>query len=256
MTQKPGRHTPFFELVDAQSMAGCPVCRLMYKATDRYLDGLIYEAVLDHDVRAKTKRSRGFCAAHTDMLSRRPGRALGVALIYRDIIRTIADNAEKAHYVEANVSPLQKLWNRRRSNAEIAETLAGDQPCPACTIGADAERMYIELLLAYLDDDQLYRAYAAGEGLCLMHFLRALEGVTGEDVLQRLVQPQVARYRLMLRDLDEFIRKRDHRFREEKYGEEGDVWLRAMNAIVGGAGMGLSAKAGGRRADDVIDERR
>jgi hypothetical protein len=55
----------------------------------------------------------------------------------------------------------------------------------------------------------------------------------------------------MLADLDEFIRKRDHRFRREKYGEEGDVWLRAMNAIVGGAGMGLSAESGGRRSDDL-----
>ena len=35
-----------------------------------------------------------------------------------------------------------------------------------------------------------------------------------QAALERLLQPQVERYRLMLDDLDEFIRKRDHRFRE------------------------------------------
>ena len=36
-------------------------------------------------------------------------------------------------------------------------------------------------------------------------------------------------------------------------GRGGDVWLRAMNAIVGGAGQGLSARAGGRHS--ALDER-
>ena len=53
-------------------------------------------------------------------------------------------------------------------------------------------------------------------------------------------------YIIALANLDEFIRKRDYRFRGESYGEEGDVWLRAMNAVVGGAGLGLSARSGGR----------
>jgi len=57
LPRKPGKHTPFFELVDAQSQAGCPICRQVYKATDRYLDSLLYEAVLDPDVRAKLKDS-------------------------------------------------------------------------------------------------------------------------------------------------------------------------------------------------------
>ena len=32
------------------------------------------------------------------MLSRRPGRALGVALLYRDLMRTITEPLERAEY--------------------------------------------------------------------------------------------------------------------------------------------------------------
>ena len=80
-----------------------------------------------------------------------------------------------------------------------------------------------------------------------------LELASTPGEVHSLVDPQVARYRTMLHELDEFIRKRDHRFRLEPMGDEGDVWLRAMNAIVGGAGQGLSARSGGRHSD--LDER-
>ncbi len=263
LPEKPGKHTPYFELVEAQAMSGCPVCRLVYKATDRYLDGLIYEAVLDPDVRAKTKRSRGFCAEHAEMLRRRPGRALGVALIYRDIIRTLADIASSAHFEPTPQQQPRGFVARIRQGARsrwfgnlVIPRLAAQQPCPACAIGEEAEKQYIGLLLAHLDDEKLYRAYSEGEGLCLEHLLAAIAQAPDEAVYRRLADPQIARYRAMVADLDEFIRKRDHRFRQEKYGEEGDVWLRAMNAVTGGAGMGLSARSGGRLADDIVDKRR
>lgn len=245
MSPKLGKHTPYFELVEAQAQAGCPICRLAYKATDRYIDSLLYEAVLDPDVRAKLKSAQGFCAEHVEMLRNHPGRALGIALIYRDIIRALAESAQ------AQAAPSPPWWRRLlrplRGKWVPPKPLAAGRGCPACEVAARAEGDYIGLLLAHLEDERLSAAYAAGEGLCLAHFQQAVAATEDETTLRRLVAPQVARYRRMLADLDEFIRKRDHRFREEKYGEEGDVWLRAMNAIVGGAGQGLSARAGGRR---------
>ena len=258
MSGSPGKHTPYYELVDAQSQAGCPICRLVYKAADRYLDSLLYEAVLDPDVRAKLKESRGFCLDHTEMLRRKPGRALGVALIYRDIIRAVSEIVGKGR-CKGGSSPmsrlLDKILGKTRGRQRPGAVLAGERVCPACAIARKAERNNIELLLAHLQDEQLHDAYAKGEGLCLPHFVRALETVEDEESFGLLVGPQVARYRLMIRDLDEFIRKRDHRFRHEKYGEERDVWLRALNAVVGGAGMGLSAESGGRGSPELMDER-
>lgn len=254
MPRKPGKHTPFFELVDAQSKGGCPICRLVYKATYRYLDSILYEAVLDPDVRAKLKRSRGFCGTHVEMLRHMPGRSLGIALIYRDTIRTLAEVADGERFRGGSgPSLLGRVMGREAERQPIVKKLDSDEPCPACAAGVQAEKAAIEILLAHLDDERLYGAYAQGEGLCLAHFIQALEDVEDEETFERLVNPQVVRYRRMLADLDEFIRKRDHRFRLEEQGEEGDVWLRAMNAIVGGAGMGLSAKWGGRQVSDLHD---
>ena len=253
MPKKMGKHTPYFELVEAQAMAGCPICRLVAKATDRYLDGLLWEAVLDPHVRAKLKGSQGFCAEHVAMLRRKPGRALGIALIYRDIVRDLIRSLEKAQF-DSGGSPLKRLVGKSARNQGLIDDLSATVDCPACAIGQQSADNNLDLLLAYLDDERMYKAYASGEGLCLPHLIRAIERTDSAESLRRLVEPQAARYRRMLADLDEFIRKRDHRFRHEKYGEEGDVWLRTLNSIVGGAGLGLSAKSGGRRTAEFGGE--
>ncbi|MEA3408606.1 MAG: DUF6062 family protein [Chloroflexota bacterium] len=250
MTRKPGKHTPYFELLEAQDKAGCPICRLVYQVVDHYLDSVLYEAVLDPDVRAELKAARGFCEEHVRMLYSKPGRALGIALIYRDIIRETADVAEEVRHGGA-ASLLGKVLGKDWASSPSLRRLETSESCPACVVAQRAEDDYLGLLVAYLDDEEFHEAYAQGEGLCLPHFLQALGRAKDDASVERLVRPQVARYRAMLSDLDEFIRKRDHRFRHEKYGGEGDVWLRAMNAIVGGAGMGLSAASGGRRSDDL-----
>ena len=255
MARALGKHTPYFELVEAQIQGGCPICRLVYKATDRYLDSILYEAVLDPDVRDKLKGAWGFCAEHVEALHHKPGRALGIALIYRDIIRAIAQIADGGHIAPSR-GFLDRLRGRTSSRSALAADLATDRLCPACEVGQEATDNYLDLVIAHLGDEDLYSAYSQGEGLCLPHLIGAIERVRDEDALQRLVRPQVSRYLAMLSDLDEFIRKRDHRFKGEKYGPEGDVWLRAMNAVVGGAGLGLSAKTGGRRSSDIGNQGR
>lgn len=248
MAKKLGKHTPYFELLETQSKAGCPLCRLVYRATDRYLDSLLYEAVLDPDVRAKLQESQGFCREHVAMLSRQPGRALGIALIYRDIVR---DLAASLHQTQSQERGWFHRLRQRRPWKPREATVPATRRCPACDIAQRHEDSYIQLLLAHLDDEKLSEAYAQGEGLCLHHLTLAIDRAVDQETVQRLVQPQIDRYTVMLHHLDEFIRKRDHRFRHEPMGEEGDVWLRAMNAIAGGAGLGLSPQSGGRQTEDI-----
>lgn len=242
-----GKHTPYYELLDALGQVGCPICRLAERSAERYLDGLLYEAVLDPSVRERLRRSRGFCREHTTMLRRVPGRALGIALIYRDIIRDVMTTATAARQQKAP-SLLDRLLHRRPH--EAATDLATKRPCPACLNSAEAEGRHIDTLITYLSDDTLYTAYTQKEGLCLAHLLGAMERAADDAVaVQRLLGPQIERYSRLLHELDEFIRKRDHRFRHEPYGDEGDAWLRAMSAIAGGESMSARQRASANDSD-------
>lgn len=237
MANKPGKHTPYFELVDAQRLSGCSVCRLVHHTTDRYLDSLLYESVLDPGLREKLKRSHGFCSEHVEMLRNHPGRSLGIALIYETLLRRVTDVMEEGKLEGGSLR--ERIRGTGSPGRGLARRLTPDLPCPACLIKEQATQDNLELLIAFMEDDKLYEAYAEGEGLCLLHLAWAVSLVSEEATLQRLLQPQIARYRLLLEDLAEYIRKADHRFKHETLGPEGDVWLRVMNAITGGAGLGL-----------------
>lgn len=254
MTDRSGKHTPFFELVDAQRLAGCPICRLAYRTTDRYLDMLLYEAVLDPDVREKLKSSYGFCREHVAMLHGRPGRSLGIALIYESVLRRLTGILAEGSLERGSFA--DRLRGRAATGVPLANRLKPEEPCPACTVQKKAERDYAALLVASIDDERLASAYASSDGLCLPHLAMALEHVTDEVTLKRILEPQVERYRTMLADLSEYIRKCDHRFRGEPFGPEGDVWLRVMNTMAGGAGMGTSAQHGGRQSEDLAGDTR
>ncbi len=73
----------------------------------------------------------------------------------------------------------------------------------------------------------------AADGLCLSHFRLALGQKTRALTANTLVAAQQSVWKRLHGELDEFIRKNDHRFREETFGAEKDSWRRALEAISG-----------------------
>jgi hypothetical protein len=240
--QSTGDHTTMMglhDVSDALSQPGCPVCRLKTESTDRYLDSLLWEGVNDPARRAGIRQAHGFCQLHAWRLAR-PGSALGVAVITQDVLRSIAASLEN--------NPYQPLpwWSLRR----MQETLARQQPaaataglvahlipqaqCPACIWAEKMERTYLDVLLENLvGQDGLLARYETSDGLCLPHFRLALTLTRDKDAFETLVSAQQAIWQRLIDDLGEFIRKSDHRFRDESWGREADAWLRALTALVG-----------------------
>ncbi len=96
------------------------------------------------------------------------------------------------------------------------------------------EGIYLRTLLSnLLGEDDLLAAYEASDGLCLPHFHQALTLVRSRNIFEALVSAQHAIWERLVTHLSEFVRKSDHRFRGEPWGEESDAWLRAIAALAG-----------------------
>lgn len=230
------KHTAFFEVRDALAKRGCPICCLAARSTRRYLDNLLYENVNDPGLRAAVRGARGFCNAHAWQLQALGG-ALGLAIIHRDVLATAMAVLEQSRYrVPALFSPqrVQNVLNDTRPAAATAETvaqLAPQQPCRACEQQRQMEDVYLSTLLEHLAEADLCDALHAAGGLCTPHLRRALQLVRDETTYQALCETQLAAWRSLKVELDEFIRKNDYRFASEPMGEEGDSWIRAMAAL-------------------------
>jgi len=227
------------DLRDALGQPGCPICRLKADAGDHFVESLLWESVTDPATRAKLRRSQGFCQDHMWRMMRR-GSSLGAAIITRDLLeRAIKELVEGAFHPPRMVSlrrAVESLDRQRPTTATsvLVQHLEPQAGCPACEWSAKMEGLYLgDLLKHLLGEEGLLQSYRASEGLCLPHFRQALTLVRSEPEFDALVGVQRAVWEGLVGDLSEFIRKSDHRFRHEAWGEERDAWIRAIGALAG-----------------------
>jgi len=232
----------YFELLEACAQPGCPMCRLEARVIRDYLDAILYENVNDPGTQAELRRSWGYCPDHARQLPEvSGGPALGVAILYRQIIGDALREMEQARYVPASrwsLKPVQEALDRRQAAAATGAVVRRLQPearCPACVHRDKMIDLALETLLEALgrDDEPMIQALGASAGLCLPHLRRALKLMRDEAAfaaLRSIVQGKLARLK---HELDEFIRKNDYRFQPEGFGAEGDSWLRALAWLAG-----------------------
>ena len=221
------KDTLYFDLLDACAETGCPVCRLSLKSVQRYLDNVMYEYVSDPGMRADLRAARGYCNDHGWWLTRIHGHSLGIAITYHDVVNALLDAMESIPAGRSARQRAQELLKRLRPAAE----------CPACAHRRTMEDLALGALLRHVEDEGLTAALVRSDGLCLPHFLRALELVRDNNALARLVDLQRRTMGELHADLAEFMRKSDHRFRDEGFGKEGDSWLRAVGIVCGREGV-------------------
>lgn len=215
------------ELREAMAERGCPLCRLEARAEKLYLDSLTYERVLDLNTRDALKASRGLCASHTRGWRKVQGSALGMAIVYRISVLDLLRDTESVEQ-----SP-RSFLHREAGPAQLAETLAPSGQCPACALTEDTSNRFGDLLLKELRFDDVQTLLRDCGGLCLPHLRQTLARPRARKAFKTLIAVQREAWSGLMAELDEFIRKHDHRFRHEKMGSEYDSWLRALDVIVG-----------------------
>ena len=216
------------ELREAMGDWGCPLCRLSAKAEKAYIRSLNYERVLDLKTRDCLKLSRGLCERHSRDWQELQGSALGIAIVYRvtvlDLLRDTDESKIKA----------QGLFRRQSNSDEIAQELEAHGPCLACEIGEGSVSRFTGLLLQDLDDPGLQKLLVQSGGLCLPHLRAALTHKIDANKTENLISLHRQAWQKMMGELEEFIRKNDYRFQDEKMtAEEGTSWSRVLDMILG-----------------------
>lgn len=214
-------HTIYHNLLEAMEQPACSICRLSRRATDAYLDHLLYADVTSIERRAEIRAAQGFCAEHAQGLLQ-IGRALGIAIIYKDVL----DNLLRAL---PSAPQRSGLFGR-----PAGDPLPAPTPCPACLYFATMERVYVEGFVKHLENAELRQRLGESDGLCLTHFRLAAGQKMDAGRRRFLLDQQVEKWTKLSAELGEYIRKNDYRFREEGFGDERDAWQRVLASVSGG----------------------
>ncbi len=225
------KHTPYYTVLESFEEKGCPICHLLEKSLERYLEGLLYDSVNDPKTREVVRKSKGFCNLHAWRL-KKIGDGLGTAIIYKDILDKLFSQMKTVLPEE-----LSHSLERAARGGILGSLKKTTDSCPACLAFRRNEKMYLEVLSENIDDEQFSLAYKSSDGLCLSHSLGAVKMIKSKEQKAFLIQVQSEKIETLLGELNEFIRKHDYRSREG-YGAEADSWVRAIEMMVGKKGMG------------------
>jgi len=175
----------------------------------------------------------GFCVTHMRTLAAAaPPEVVGV------ISGEVADAAIArlrqflSAFAAASVGPVGRLLRRRHLKA-VRDALARRGRCLACQRVVETEKSMAAELVRALEAEAVARRYQDGPGLCMRHFVAAVLACEAEMPLRILLRAQRERLLPLLRDLREYLRKFDYRYRDEPKGPEQDAWLRALERFSG-----------------------
>ncbi len=232
------KYLGYFEVKEALSNGGCPVCQLEAQTADTAIDTLLWESVNDVPTRHRLNAARGYCRPHAEKMVRN-GAALGVSILMGGVLRTVSEILSNATFHGSpGLAMRQKLpgFNHRGSpaTAALVKTLSPQTECPVCALQYAAGARYLQTLIEFfIGEDALVNDYRRSDGLCLPHFQQALGFITDEATFNALIDAQLHIWQQLIQQLDEFVRKNDYRFQSEKTGQEGDAWQRALVAVSG-----------------------
>jgi hypothetical protein len=220
------KHTTYFNLLDALG-DGCPICRLVKEANQKFMNAFLYESVNDPFLRARIRESIGFCNRHAWQL-RKMGDPFGQSIIYQDLLRSVLGRLDEV----GALSMALKTLARRGS---MPKTRGGD--CLMCVHEKETGERYASAFARYFTDPDLNRHYRDSFGLCLQHLAIVIRECGDEPITKEIIEVESAKVAHLVGELDEFMRKQDYRFSDEQPGKEQDAWIRAIEKIVGKEGV-------------------
>jgi hypothetical protein len=221
----------YHDLMADLKKPGCPVCHGAQRAAWKYLDGLLWEFVNDHGVRAGLREARGFCREHSRMalvVASEQAAAGGIAILYEDLLATAQDTAAQA----ARSSWRAGSRSRRRGARDALAPMAA---CPACESADRVAHNYLRILAGHgRESPPAVALHHTGRGLCFPHLATGLAQARSEQQAERLLEIFGQGTDELRRELREFIRKQDYRFQHEGLTTgEASAWKRAVYRMVG-----------------------
>jgi hypothetical protein len=203
-----------FDFVDACASPECPICQLVQRAERRTVAVYCIEGSADQQRRAQVRAARGLCAHHGELL-RDAKDAMAAAVTALDVMTNLLRD------MPALALPPTLIRRHHRP-----------RPCPVCAEMRQYDHAVCAGVVAWHDDPDLLAALAQSQGICAPH-LRYMAAHW------RMTTPwwdaQRTAWMRIHTELEEFVRKRDDRFRHEPHTSDADAWKRAWMQISGTA---------------------
>jgi len=222
----------YYDLLDAFTLSGCPVCRLLTADAERFLDNLLYENTMDIGVQQGYRASRGLCNTHAWQLLEYKGNAAGIAVLSEAVLDELIGVLTSGNGAATSGRSLRGLVSKR-DGEQTADALEAHKGCLCCGLLDRAESNYLQTIADHFAEGQMQEAFRVSEGLCLPHFRRFVPLLRDPAQLRIAIEAQARIWQHLKDELAMYLQQSGARATDEPMGAESDSWQRAILAIAG-----------------------
>ncbi len=206
------KNSYYTELLDTFSKDRCSICVLLKNSVEKYLENLLHEFTMDPVSRRQIRDSFGYCAKHTASLikvAENTNQRLSASIVAEDLANTFLKYCRKA------VGVSFKKPGR----------LKKDPSCHICQYFSKHERLYISEFARGAQKQEFLDRYRENPFICMDHLIDASQLIKDRDILEKVLEPKMREIGAIDKDLNNFIKKFDHRSRENITEEEAAAWI-------------------------------
>jgi len=225
----------YFDIIDILDQAGCPVCNLLLQKSDRYLNTVLSEMVLNPDTHQAFRERRGLCSQHSARAAEHIGGTLEIAILYASGLEEVVQALSEG-LPSGNGKTLQNITKRNGKRKTLESRLAPTAVCMVCSYLYECERRYIDTLGKHIRDPKVSKAFEDSEGLCLPHFRMTLLNTSKAAAREHLIAIHKEIWTTLKEELDSFIAKNNYLHKHEINSREGDSWRKVLR-IAGKSGV-------------------
>lgn len=212
----------WYEVYEALDNDECPICKLVKKVADRFIDGFLYENVNDPKLRVQLRKSKGFCNAHAWLLHSY-GEPLAHAIIYEPLLKDTLAEFNSTFLIQA------------KKKINIIDNKENKNECILCELENTYEKSYLKIIDENVSDNIDFKKKFIDDGiLCVPHMRQYIALSTNTKSLEIVQEVIKTKYQYLINCLSEIRRKNDYRFSDEQWtADERNAWTKAVKIMAG-----------------------
>ena len=236
----------WIELKDGFAEPGCAICNILAQGTRRYFSFFLHESVTSPDERLRLIESAGWCARHTLLFlaieSREWPDHMSYGIIAESLLEAERNSLSKARDMLTREAKKTDSRGWSKARRRVVEQVRARLGCPVCEMEDERKTSYLGFFLDALFDSQLgpemEELHRNSHGLCHRHLVGCLARCGKPEQALRLLALEMPKIEALIVELEDYVRKHEHRYRKEKFGAELDAWARTARKLAGHQALG------------------
>lgn len=209
---------------------GCTICFEIERTEKHYLEGMLYEYVLDAGVRKKLHHQHGLCTRHARLALAAEVTLGSDGLHLATMFETVAE--ENLKLMENQAKLLEEVsaeMTNHKKKRRVVHSVDADK-CFVCDFVRESEGIALYGVLYFSNDDELIENYKKSRTLiCFRH----IQMLVKEKVNPRVVHVSIDKIKKLKNNLSNFMKKHDYQTVHDYTQDELDSYLDIVNFFSG-----------------------